>query len=86
MKFTAEEVQNMVYDDDMDVEVIETIDGEDRRWSRTNTTIVKHGNKFYSLYWEQGLTENQENDFFAQDAPEVRQVEKTVIEKSWVNV
>lgn len=86
MKFTAEEVQNMVYDNNMDAEVIETIDGEDRRWSRTNTTIVKRGNKFYSLYWEQGLTENQPNDFEDQDAPDVRQVEKTVIEKSWVNV
>ncbi len=86
MKFTEEEVRDMVFGDDMDGEVMETIDGEDRRWSRTNITIVKHKGKFYELYWEHGLTENQENEFEDQDAPEVKQVEKTTIVKSWVRV
>ncbi len=87
MKFTAKEVKAMVYEDDFDSEVIETIEGEDRRWSRTNITIIKHiKGKFYELYWEHGLTENQENEFEDQDAPEVKQVEKTTIVKSWVRV
>ena len=86
MKFTAEEVQNMVYGEDEDGEVIETIEGESRRWLRSNTTIVKHKDKFYSLYYDQGLTECQENEFEDQDAPEVKQVEKTTIVKSWVRV
>ena len=88
MKFTAEEDKGMVYEDDLDGEVIETIEGEDRRWSRTNITIVKHKHtgKFYELYWEHGLTENQENEFEDQDAPEVKQVEKRTIVKSWARV
>ncbi len=86
MRFTADEVRDKVFGEDEDGRVVEEIDGEDRRWSRTNITIVEHKDKFYSLYWEHGLTENQDNEFEDQDAPEVKQVEKTTIVKSWVNV
>jgi len=78
--FTKEEVREWAG------EGVDEIVGEDRRWSRTNTTIVKIDNKFYSIYWEQGLTENQENEYEAQDAPEVQQVEKTIVVTNWKKV
>lgn len=39
-------------------------DGEDRRWSRANLTILAgpDGN-YWGFYWEEGLTENQENEY-----------------------
>ncbi len=81
MKFTAEQVEEYVFEHD-----IETMQGETRRWSRTNTTIVKRDGKFYSLYWECGSTEMQDNTYDEQDAPEVEKVKKTVIMEEWVKV
>lgn len=71
--FTSEEVREYVFENE-----VKTIPGEDRRWSRTNITIIELDGKYYSLEWEQGLTENQENDFYEQDAPEVKKVEKEI--------
>jgi hypothetical protein len=78
-KFTKEEVQNLVWEN-----AIETDYGENRRWSRTNITIVEFNKKFYELYWEEGLTEYQENEYEAQEADEMEQIEKTIIVKRWV--
>ena len=45
-KFTKEEVQDLVYENE-----IERIKGEDRRWSRTNNSIVEVENgKLYKIY------------------------------------
>lgn len=43
------------------------VQGEDRRWTRTMTTVIQaeDGNK-YAIEWEQGLTENQENQYYEQ--------------------
>ena len=79
MQFTKEQVIELTCGSEIDIEY-----GENRRWSRTNISVVKHNDKFYELYWEEGLTESQENEFFAQDAPEVEQVERTITEKVWV--
>jgi hypothetical protein len=78
--FTKEEVKKLVQGS------IETMYGENRRWLRSNESIVKTDNKYYLLTWEEGLTECQENEFYDQDAPEVKQVEETVIIKKWVSV
>jgi hypothetical protein len=80
MKLTKEEVQEIVFSDHKDFDTVEEIDGEDRRWSRTNEVITLHKptGKLYRVYWEQGLTEMQEHEYEAQDAVEVRRVTKTV--------
>jgi hypothetical protein len=81
-KFTADEVRELVWENE-----VETIQGEDRRWSRTNCTIIQtEDGKYYELYWEQGLTECQENEFEAQEVEEVELKEetKTVTQKNWV--
>ena len=80
-KFSLEEVENLVWENE-----VKRYQGEDRRWSRTNISIVKAGDRFYELYWEEGLTENQPNDFYAQEAKEVMEVKKTVITSEWVEV
>jgi hypothetical protein len=88
MKLTEEEVEQIVWGDHDDFETIEEQEGEGRRWSSTDTVIVKHipTGKFYSVYWERGLTEMQENYFEAQEAKEVNKVTKTVEVTSYEEV
>jgi hypothetical protein len=63
----------------------ERIQGDDRRWSRTNKSIIEMGGKLWSVYWEEGLTECQDNEFGAQIAVEV--VQKTrMIEQKYYEV
>ncbi len=77
--FTSDEVQDLVFDNE-----VETIYGPNRRWTRTNQTIIKADDgKHYKLEWEEGLTENQEHEFYDQEAPEVEKIEKTVVIKEW---
>lgn len=40
---------------------------DDRRWSRSVTSLMCIGERYFLLHWEQGLTENQEDAF--QDKP-----------------
>lgn len=41
--------------------------GEDGRWSRSMTTVVKgDDDNLYAIHWEKGLTENQEDEFWQQ--------------------
>lgn len=61
--------------------------GDNRRWSRTVTTIVKLCGRFFSIDWEEGLTECQENEFYNQPF-EVRKEthEETITVTEWVKV
>ena len=53
-------------------EVIE--EGENRRWSRTATSIAKINGRYFKILWEEGLTEYQDNSVW--DAPiEVNRLE-----------
>jgi len=79
--FTANQVKELVWENE-----VERTEGENRRWSRTITSIIKFGGKYYSVYWEQGLTEMQENEYEDQNAPEVKQVEETITVKKWIAV
>lgn len=69
---TEHELRNLVYEFDVDTEY-----GDNRRWSRTVTTIVELGGRFFSIDWEEGLTECQENEFYNQPI----EVKKTTYEK-----
>lgn len=66
---------------------IDRENGENRRWSRTVTSIVEIGGKTYSIDWEEGLTECQENRFYDQPI-EVRkhEYEKTIKVTEWLPV
>ena len=66
-------------------EGIETEYGENRRWTRTATTIFKVGDRYFALIWEQGLTECQENEFWEQPYEvEKKEYEKTITVTEWI--
>lgn len=51
--------------------------GENRRWTRTVTSIIELGDRYFSINWEEGLTEYQENMYYNQPI----EVEKKLIQK-----
>lgn len=66
---------------------IDRENGENRRWSRTVTSIVEIGGKTYSIDWEEGLTECQENNFYDQPIEvEKHEYEKTIKVTEWLPV
>ena len=60
-KLTRKELSTLVYEYD-----IETEHGDNQRWTRTNTTIVNLMGRHFSIDWEEGLTECQEDEFYNQ--------------------
>lgn len=66
---------------------VETIEGESGRWTRSVQTISKLGDRYFSTFWEQGLTEYQENEFYEQPVEvEKKTYEKTITVTEWVPV
>ena len=64
---------------------VETIRGENRRWSRSVRSIVKIGERYFALDWEQGLTECQDNEFDNQPIEvEKKEYPKTIIVTEWI--
>lgn len=59
------------------------IEGEEGRWSRAMTTIVKlPGEEYWAIDWERGLTEYQE-DYYGEQPRRVRPVEKVIVVRNW---
>ena len=81
-KLTTRELQTLVFDFERD-----RMDGHNRRWTRSVTTIVELKGRFFSIDWEEGLTECQENEFYNQPK-EVKKhtYEKTITVTEWVKV
>ena len=63
---------------------VETYEGENRRWSRTNINIFEADGRYFQIEWEEGLTEYQENEAYRQIAKECEKVEKTIVTVSYV--
>jgi len=81
-KLTEKELSTLVYEFGS-----ETQNGENRRWSRTNTTIVELQNKYFSIDWEEGLTESQDNAFYNQPIEVIKKTyEKTITVTEWFPV
>lgn len=59
---TENELRTLVFE----CNEIERSEGENRRWSRTVSSIVELCGRFFKVIWEQGLTENQDNSFYEQ--------------------
>ena len=91
--FTEEELQELVQDylftsqgDRIPYEIIDTIyDSELNRWSRNVETIIKYKNKYYSILWEEGLTEYQDNYFYEQPTEVIKKT-KIIEQNYWVEV
>lgn len=86
-KLTESERADLVWDeidyDGHDFEMIETIEGDDGRWYRVMQTIFKLDGQYYSILWDRGLTEYQENEYYNDPIP-VKKIEKTVVIANYV--
>ena len=65
--FTEREAMDAVYEHEVDRKC-----EDDRRWSRTVHSIVELDGHHYSIDWDEGLTEMQDDEFFEGDYSEVR--------------
>lgn len=62
-------------------------EGEEHRWYRKVQTIVKVGERYFSILWNRGLTELQENEFPYQPKEVIKKTyEKTIEVTEWVKV
>lgn len=80
-KLSEWELKNLVYNgNEVDIEY-----GEDRRWTRDMESIIKLGDRYFSIMWEQGLTECQENEFWNQPVEvEKKEYDKMIHVVEWV--
>lgn len=76
---TRAELENAVYECD----VIDTEYGENGRWTRPASSIIKIKDKLFCIDWEEGLTECQ-IDLFDNQPYEVEEVEETVVVKKYI--
>lgn len=67
-KLTEYELKTLVYNYE-----IESIKGENNRWTRDVDTVVELCGRFFMIPWQEGLTEYQEDEFYIQPY-EVKQV------------
>ncbi len=78
-KFSERELDSLRWG----LDEVETIYGENNRWSRSAKTIFDVQGRLFALDWEEGLTENQENEFFNQPY-EVEKRTKTIVVNEYI--
>lgn len=82
-KLTEKELSTLVYE----FKEVAEIEGDHRRWAQSMQTIVQLGERLFSITWDRGLTENQEDEFYDQPVEvEPRTYEKTITVTEWVAV
>lgn len=60
------------------------IEGEARRWCSETEIIFKvNGERYFRVWYDKGLTENQEDEFEEQVAVEVEPKTRTIVETYW---
>lgn len=86
-ELTSSEVEKIIWNMGSEgITYIEEIEGEDRRWSRTNQVIFNVDGRYFELTYEHGLTECQENEYWSQIPIEVKKVEKTIVVIDWEEI
>lgn len=68
--FTGRELSNLT-----EMEIYRE-EGENRRWYRAVEVIIQIHDKYFSISYDEGLTENQESEFDSQPV-EVERIEET---------
>lgn len=58
-------------------------DGEDHRWFKFRYLVINLFDKYFSFYFQQGLTEHQENQYEEQKLTEVSRKEKQITISVW---
>jgi hypothetical protein len=80
-KLSERELKTLVFECNEE----ERIEGDDRRWQRSIKSIIKFENRYFAISWEQGLTENQEDDFYNQPYEVTKKTyEKTITVTDWI--
>jgi len=81
-KLSGYELSRLVYNYEIEVEY-----GDNSRWSRSAISIIQLLDRMFSVEWEQGLTESQEDEFYNQPYEvKAHEYEKTIIVKEWVAI
>lgn len=76
---TEEELKNIIWRYE-----VETSYGENRRWTRSVSSVVKMCDRFFMVDWEEGLTEYQENEYWDQPYEvEKKEYEKVIKVVEW---
>ena len=78
---TEEEIRSLIWES----EEVDREYGENRRWARSVTSIINLYGRYFAIPWEEGLTECQENGYYAQPYEvEEKTYTKTVTVTEWV--
>lgn len=90
MEFSEREIEYMVNFHWVEgSQHIEKMNGENRRWSRTNTVITEINGRFFKIEYEEGLTECQEDTYYNQPVEvKLNEFEKTTTYtvRQWLEV
>ena len=78
----SEEVQKLIYSDTH----IDEVHLDSGRWTEHLQAIYEIKGRYYAVYWERGLTECQDNEFYSQVAEEVIPIDEVVTIRKWENV
>ena len=78
VKLSYEEVLGLLRKEYEDLPIQAAIKGEDARWQRYITVILKVDDRFFMIYYMKGLTEFQDNDYEEQVAVDVVPVQVMV--------
>ena len=78
IKLSYEEVSGLIWEEYEDLPIQTTVEGDDTRWQRYIDVVIKVDDRFFMLYYMQGLTEFQDNDYEEQVAVEVVPVQVMV--------
>lgn len=80
-ELTENELKTLVFE----CHEVERCEGENRRWSRTVNSIVELCGRFFKVIWEQGLTENQDDNFYDQPYEvELDSYKKVIEARNWI--
>lgn len=73
---TKDELEKLVFEEEFN-----TTRNEPRGWSCTATSIFKHKDRMFAIVWENGLTENQPNEFMEQPYEVKEEVETFMVKR-----
>lgn len=76
--FTEGEIKKMAYEEFGNY--VTTVEGNTRRRFQEVETIFEVGGRLFTVGWDRGLTERQENDFYGAEVYEVKRKERVIFD------
>ena len=76
--FTNDEIEKMAYEEFGNY--VTTAEGKTHRWYREVETIFEVEGRLFAVNWNEGLTEQQENNFDDAEVYEVERKEKVIFD------